>query len=69
VHVTGQGEVLVADAYNYQLQWFEGGGRPLRRAGYHLLWLWPRPTASTAGFSVPTDAATDPRGIIVAQPR
>lgn len=64
VHMTGQGEVLVADAYNYQLQWFDAGGRPLRRAGYHLLWLWPRPTASTTGFYVPTDAATDLRGII-----
>lgn len=64
VHMTGQGEILVADAYNYQLQWFEAGGRPLLRAGYHLLWLWPRPTTSTTGFNAPTDAATDPRGII-----
>jgi sugar lactone lactonase YvrE len=64
VHVTAQSEILVADAYNYQLQWFDTSGQPLRRAGYHLFWLWPRPTASTTGFYVPTDAAADPRGII-----
>jgi hypothetical protein len=64
VHATAQGEVLVADAYNYQVQWFDAGGQPLRRAGYHVLWLWLRPTASTTGFYVPTDAAADRRGII-----
>lgn len=64
VAIASPGEVLVADAYNYRLQWFGGDGRPLRRAGYHLLWLWPRPTGSTAGFNVPTDAAVGMDGTI-----
>jgi sugar lactone lactonase YvrE len=64
VAVTAHRELLVADAYNYQLQWFDLEGRPLRRAGYHLFWLWSRPTASAAGFYVPTDAAIDPSGVI-----
>jgi DNA-binding beta-propeller fold protein YncE len=64
VAITAQGELLVADAYNYQLQWFDRDGQPRRRVGYHLLWLWPRPVTSTAGFFVPTDAATDAAGVI-----
>lgn len=64
VHVTSQHEVLVADAYNYQLQWFNREGQPLRRAGYHLFWLWPRPATSTAGFHVPTDVAIGSGGVI-----
>lgn len=51
-------------AYNYQLQWFTADGQPLRRVGYHLFWLWPRPVSSRAGFFVPTDTAIGPDGII-----
>lgn len=64
VAITAQRELLVADAYNYQLQWFGLDGVPRRRVGYHLLWLWPRPSASTAGFSVPTDAAVGRDGVV-----
>lgn len=64
VDVTPQGEVLVADAYNYQLQSFDRQGRPLRRMGYHLFWLWPRPATSPAGFHAPTDVAVGPGGVI-----
>jgi hypothetical protein len=49
---------------NYQFQWFDAGGRPLRRAGYHLFWVWPRPVTSAEGFFVPTDAAIGDAGII-----
>jgi hypothetical protein len=48
----------------WKLQWFDTAGRPLRRVGYHLLWLWPRPAGSTSGFSVPTDVAVDRNGVI-----
>lgn len=64
VATTAHGELIVADAYNYQLQWFDTAGRPLRRVGYHLFWLWPRPAGSTSGFSVPTDVAVDRNGVI-----
>lgn len=64
VTITAQREVLVADAYNYQLQWFDLEGRSLRRVGYHLFWLWPRPVTSAAGFFVPTDAAVGRDGIV-----
>lgn len=64
VAITRDREVLVADAYNYQLQWFDRDGGPLRRVGYHLFWIWPRPVTSTSGFSVPTDAAVGPNGVI-----
>lgn len=64
VTVTRQHDLLVADAYNYQVQWFGLEGQPLRRVGYHLFWLWPRPASSTGGFFVPTDAAAGPDGII-----
>ncbi len=62
VAITGQRELLVADAYNYQLQWFDldVDGQPARRVGYHLFWLWPRPVSSNAGFFVPTDVAVGP---------
>lgn len=63
VAITARGQLLVADAYNYQLQWFEVGGRPIRRAGYHLFWIWPRRTSSTAGFFVPTGAAAGGDGL------
>jgi len=46
------------------LQWFDLDGRPLRRVGYHLFWLWPRPAASDAGFFVPTAVATGRDGIL-----
>lgn len=62
--VTPQGVLVVADTYNYQLQWFDLEGTPIRRAGYHLFWVWPRPVASSAGFAVPTDAAMGPDGLI-----
>jgi DNA-binding beta-propeller fold protein YncE len=62
--VTPSGRVLVADAYNYQLQWFDGDGRPVARIGYHLFWLWPRPSSSTGGFNAPTDAASGSDGRI-----
>ena len=64
VAIAAPGELLVADEYNYQLQWFDLEGQPLRRVGYHLLWLWPRPAAATDGFFVPTDAAIGASGII-----
>lgn len=54
VHSSPDGTLLVADAYNYQLQWFDRGGEPRRRAGRHLLWIWPRPASATEGFNVPT---------------
>lgn len=62
--ITARREVLVADAYNHQLQWFDRDGRVVRRAGYHLFWLWPRPVSSAAGFSVPTGAAAGRDGIV-----
>ncbi len=64
VTITARRELLVADAYNYQLHWFDLEGQPLHRAGYHLFWFWPRPPRSPAGFFVPTDAAEGPAGII-----
>ncbi len=64
VAVTGGGELIVADAYNYQVQWFDTEGRPLRRAGYHLFWVWPRPAGSTSGFFVPSGVAVDRRGVL-----
>lgn len=66
VAITGQHELLVADAYNYQLQWFDlyAHRQPMRRVGYHLFWLWPRPVSSNSGFFVPTDAAVGPDGAI-----
>lgn len=64
VTVTPDGQVVVADAYNYELQWFDANGDAIRRVGYHLFWLWPRPASSTAGFSVPTGASAGPNGII-----
>lgn len=64
VTVTRNSGLVVADAYNYQLQWFDAGGRPLQRVGYHLLWLWPRPVSSRAGFNVPTGVAMDPTGVV-----
>ncbi len=64
VAVTARGELLVADAYNYRLQWFDPQGTPLRRRGYHVFWIWPRPAASTSGFLVPSGAATGADGVI-----
>lgn len=64
IDVTPDGRVLVADAYNYQLQWFDEDAVPLKRLGYHVLWLWPRPVASAAGFNVPTDVAVSQSGQI-----
>jgi tripartite motif-containing protein 71 len=64
VAVTAGRDVLVADAYNYRLQWFDPQGAPLRRRGYHLFWVWPRPAGSTSGLFVPTGAAVDGRGAI-----
>ena len=64
VAITPQRELLAADAYNYQLQWFDLDGRPLRRIGYHLFWLWPRPAALGAGFFVPTDVAVGRDGLL-----
>lgn len=64
VALTPRRELLVADAYNYQVQWFDRDGRPLRRIGYHLLWLWPRPASSDAGFFVPTDVAAGRGGLL-----
>jgi hypothetical protein len=64
VTLSAGGDLLVADAYNYQLQWFATNGQPRRRIGYHLFWLWPRPISSNAGFFVPTDAAVGAGGLI-----
>jgi len=55
---------MVADAYNYQLQWFDTDGQPKERLGYHLFWLWPRPVSSSAGFNAPTGVAADSMGFI-----
>jgi hypothetical protein len=46
VAVTPEGKLLVADAYNYRIQWFDAGGNPIRRVGDHLFWLWPLRTSS-----------------------
>lgn len=62
--ISPSGRLLVADAYNYQLQWFDEDGRPVARVGYHLLWLWPRPSTSTGGFNALTDAAAGSDGRI-----
>jgi DNA-binding beta-propeller fold protein YncE len=64
IAITAGGELLVADAYNYQLHWFDRTGQALRRVGYHLFWLWPRPVSSTAGFFVPTGVAAGADGLI-----
>jgi len=64
VAVTADGSLLIADAYNYELQWFSDEGRPLRRRGFHLAWLWPRPSSSNKGFNVPTGVAVAPDGLI-----
>lgn len=62
--VLHDGELLVADAYNYELQWFDAEGKPLKRVGYHLFWLWPRPVSSSSGFKVPTGVAEGPDGLL-----
>lgn len=62
--VTLSENLIAADAYNYRLQWFDGDGNPLRRVGYHLFWLWPRPASSTGGFHVPSAVAAGPNGLI-----
>lgn len=64
VAITPQRELLIADAYKYQLQWFDLEGRPLRRIGDHLFGLWPRPAASDQGFFVPTGVAVGRDGIL-----
>lgn len=64
VHAVADGRLVVADAYNFQLQWFDANGRPTRRAGYHLFWLWPRPAAAAAGFNVPTGVTVGLDGLI-----
>ncbi len=57
-------ELLVADAYNYELQWFKQDGGAVRSAGYHLLWLWPRPAEGAEGFNAPTGVAVGLHGLI-----
>jgi tripartite motif-containing protein 71 len=64
VAVSSEGQLVVADAYNYQLQGFSLDGKPLGRAGYHLLWLWPRPASGDAGFNVPTGIAIAADGLV-----
>ncbi|MBI4660604.1 MAG: NHL repeat-containing protein, partial [Verrucomicrobia bacterium] len=64
VRLAAHGQLMVADAYNYQIQRFDTDGQPKSRLGYHLLWLWPRPVASSAGFNVPTGVAVDSTGLI-----
>lgn len=64
VHAAADGRLVVADAYNFQLQWFDANGRPTRRAGHHLFWLWPRPASSAAGFNAPTGVTVGPDGFI-----
>jgi len=58
------GALLVADAYNYELQWFNSNADQTRSVGYHLLWFWPRPAKESAGFNVPTGVAVGPRGLV-----
>lgn len=65
VTVLPRGGLLIADAYNYELQWFDATGHAVRRAGYRLFGLWPRPAHGEAGFAVPTDAAVAAGGLIV----
>ncbi len=62
VAFTANGDLVVADAYNYQLQWFDSSARPIRRIGYHLFFLWPRPAGSARGFNVPTSVAVSGDG-------
>lgn len=62
--VTPDGQLVVADAYNYQLQWLDLEGQPVRRAGYHLFWFWPKPVSSRAGFNVPSGVAVNRDGLI-----
>jgi len=64
LHASADGRLIVADAYNYQLQWFDADGRSVRRTGYHLFWLWPRPASTTAGFNAPTGVTVGPDGFI-----
>jgi len=56
--------LVVADAYNYELQWFDSNGEQSRSLGYQLLWLWPRPGEGESGFNVPTSVAIGPTGLI-----
>ncbi len=62
VSILPGGGLLVADAYNYELQWFTASGQPRGRRGYHLFWLWPRPTSSDGGFNTPTGVAAGSNG-------
>lgn len=63
VHIQGN-RLLVADAYNYQIQEFDLAGNFEARLGYHLFWLWPRPVSSSHGFGLPTGAVIDSQGFL-----
>lgn len=58
------GHLLVADAYNHQIQEMSPDGRPVRRLGFHLLWLWPLAAASHRGLRVPSGVVAGPDGVI-----
>jgi DNA-binding beta-propeller fold protein YncE len=62
--VLRDGNLLVADACNYELQWFDPQAKPLKRVGYHLFWLWPRLVSWNSGFKVPTSVAEGPDGLL-----
>lgn len=64
VDLTPEGNLLVADAYNHQLQWLDSAGEPIRRVGYHLLGVWPRSASSKVGFNVPSGVASGPNGLV-----
>lgn len=64
VTVSPDDGLLVADAYNHQLQWFDPGGIPIRRVGYRLFLFWPRSASSRRGFNVPTGVAAGPDGLV-----
>ncbi len=58
------GGLLVADAYNFEVQWFDAGGNAMRTFGYHLLGFWPLPAEGKRGLDVPTGVAAGPDGLI-----
>lgn len=59
VDVSGDGRVLVADAYNYRVQRFDVDWQPRAAWGLHVLWLWPRPAGGDKGFGEATGVAFD----------
>jgi len=61
VDVGPNGQIFVADAYNYRIQRYTPSGDPQVAWGWHLLWLWPRPNGGSKGFNIPTGVAVGPK--------